>query len=168
MLNQQTQTKKFPISFQTASVLTAASLLLIGFVLYVWMELATHSMLYPWLATGVFAAFFALPALILLWRAPWQTKLAFIGIFLLAILLVRNLDWNTRKPFLRGLDSIRQGMTVEQADAAMQGFMRGPATGISEYGTVNYRHTDEGWGNSDIGLVTFADGVVSKVEYMPD
>jgi hypothetical protein len=46
--------------------------------------------------------------------------------------------------------------------------MRGPAQGISEYGTVVYRHTDEGWGNADIGLITFRNGQVVKAEYSPD
>lgn len=168
MLNQQTRTNHFPISFNAASNLTAASLLLIGFVLYVWLELATHSMFYPWIATAAFAAFFALPALLLLWRAPWRIKLALLGSFLLLILFVRNLDWNTRKPFLRGLDSIHAGMTTAQVDTAMKGFLRGPAGGISKYGTVSYRHTDEGWGNADIGVVTFANGLVTRVEYLPD
>ena len=50
----------------------------------------------------------------------------------------------------------------------MRGFVRGPQTGISEYGTVSFRHTDEGWGNADIGLVTFEGGNVVKVEYLAD
>lgn len=168
MLNQQTRTNIFPFSFATASLLTAASLLLIGFVLYVWLELATHSMFYSWAATAAFAAFFALPAVILLWRAPRRIRLALIGSFLLLILLLRNLDWNTRKPFLRGLDNVQVGMTAVQVDTAMHGLMRVPASGTSEYGTVNYRHTDEGWGNADVGVVTFKNGLVSKVEYLPD
>ncbi len=168
MLNQQAQSNKFHLSYQTASLLAAASLLAIGFALYLWMELATHSMFYPLVATAAFAAFFALPALLLLWRAPWHTKLALIASFLLLILVVRNLEWNTRKPFLRGLDTVQVGMTPAQVDATMQGFMRGPAEGISEHGTVVYRHTDEGWGNADIGLITFGDGQVVKVEYLPD
>lgn len=168
MLNPQTRANNFPISFNTASVLAAASLLLLGFVAYTGLELATHSMFYPRLATAAFAAFFALPALVLLWRAPRRTTLLLIGGFLLLILLVRNLEWNTRKPFLRGLENVQAGMTIAQTDAAMQGFLRSPANGISEYGTVNYRHTEQGWGNADVGVVTFAGKVVSKVEYLPD
>lgn len=168
MLNPQTRTNNFPISFATASILTAASLLLIGFVLYVGLELATHSMFYPWIATAAFSAFFALPALVLLWRAPRRMKLVLIGSFLLLILVIRNLDWNTRKPFLRGLDNVQVGMTIAQADVPMQGFIRSPVGGISEYGTVNYRHTEESWGNADVGVVTFADGFVTRVEYLPD
>ena len=125
-------------------------------------------MFYPLVATGMFAAFFALPSLLLLWRAPLRVKLAFISTFLLLILLVRNVEWNSRKPFLRALDAVQVGMTTKQVDATMRGFVRGPQTGISEYGTVSFRHTDEGWGNADIGLVTFEGGNVVKVEYLAD
>jgi hypothetical protein len=156
------------VLLRNSSLITAIALLAIGFALYLWFEIAGHSMLYPLVATGAFAAFFALPALLLLWRAPWRTKLALISTFLLLILLVRNFEWNTRKPFLRAMNTVQMGMTPAQVDAAMRGFMRGPAQGISEYGTVVYRHTDEGWGNADIGLITFGDGQVAKVEYSPD
>lgn len=60
MLNPQIQTRKYTLSFATASLLTAASLLPVGLVLYVWLKLATHSMFYLWTATAAFAAFFAL------------------------------------------------------------------------------------------------------------
>jgi hypothetical protein len=152
----------------TASVSTAASLLLIGLVVYVWMEWATHSMFYSLPVTAGFAAFFAIPALVLLWRAPLRVKLALVSTFLLLILAVRNVEWNSRKPFLRALERVQVGMTVEQMDAVMRGFVRGPQQSVSEFGTVGFRHTDEGWGNADIGLVTLADGIVVKVEYLPD
>jgi len=35
-------------------------------------------------------------------------------------------------------------------------------------GTSTYRHTNEGWGNSDWGVVTFEDGRVVQTEFMPD
>lgn len=132
------------------------------------MEIATHSMSYPLAATGMFAAFFALPALLLLWRAPLRVKLAFISTFLLLILVVRNFEWNSRKPFLRALDAVQGGMTAEQVDVTMRGFVRAPRTGISEYGTVSFRHTEEGWGDADVGVVTFVGDKVLKVEFMGD
>lgn len=168
MVNSQTQIRNFQFTFRNASIITAALLLAVGFGLYVWMEVATHSMFYPLAATGMFAAFFALPALVLLWRAPLRVKLAFISTFLLLILVVRNVEWNSRKPFLRALDAVQVGMTAEQVDAAMRGFVRAPRTGISDYGTVSFRHTDEGWGNADVGLVTFEGERVVKVEFLGD
>lgn len=168
MVHQQLRPNCSRLSFDTVCVITGGALLVVGFVLYVWMELATHSMLFSLTATGPFAAFFALPSLLLLWRAPLRLKFAFISTFLLLILVVRNIEWNSRKPFMDALNQIQTGMTVAQADAVMRGFMGGPHAGFSEYGTVGYRHTDEGWGNADIGLVTFGDGRVVKVEYLPD
>jgi len=132
------------------------------------MDLATHSMFYPLWVTALFAAFFAVPALVLLWRSPLRVKLALVSTFLLLILVVRNVEWNSRKLFLDSLGHLQAGMTLAQVDAVMRGFVRGPQAGISDYGTVGYRHTDEGWGNADVGLVTFADGQVVKVEYLPD
>jgi hypothetical protein len=35
-------------------------------------------------------------------------------------------------------------------------------------GTIVYRHTNEGWGDSDWGMVEFAGGKVVKVEFSPD
>ncbi len=166
MVTQQMRQNKFQLSFHNASVMTAASLLLIGFVVYVWMEIATYSLFYPLVATGAFAAFFALPALLLLWRAPLRVKLVLVSTFLLMILIVRNVEWNSRKPFLRALDQVHAGVTTEQVDAAMRGFVRGPQTGISEFGTVSFRHTDEGWGNADVGLMTFGEGRVVRVELL--
>lgn len=168
MALQESQGNKFHISFAGASIVTAVSVLVIGLGLYVWMEVATHSMFYPLAATGMFAGFFALPALLLVWRAPRRVKLALIGTFLLLIVVVRNVEWNSRKPFLRALDAVHTGMTTEQVDVTMRGLVRGPQAGVSEYGTVSFRHTDEGWGNADIGLVTFAEGRVVKVEYLGD
>ncbi|TAH48649.1 MAG: hypothetical protein EYC68_20290 [Chloroflexota bacterium] len=168
MVNSQTQIRNFQFTFRNASIITAALLLAVGFVLYVWMEVATHSMFYPLAATGAFAAFFDLPALLLLWRAPLRVKFAFISTFLLLILVVRNVEWNSRKPFLRALDAVQVGMTTEQVDAAMRGFVRVLQTGISDYGTVNFRHTDEGWGNADVGVVTFRNARVVRVEFLGD
>jgi hypothetical protein len=39
---------------------------------------------------------------------------------------------------------------------------------VSAEGRINYRHTTEGWGDSDWGLVTFQAGRVSQVEFLPD
>jgi hypothetical protein len=96
MVNSQIRANQFHLSFHNASIVTAAFLLFVGFVLYMCLEVATHSMFYPLVATGMFAAFFGLPALLLLWRAPLSVKLAFISTFLLLILVVRNVEWNQR------------------------------------------------------------------------
>ena len=150
------------------SKIVAAFLLAVGFLVYLWLEVMSHSMFYPLVATAAFAAFFALPAFILLCRASWRLKLGLTGVFLLLIFVVRVVECNTRKPFLNALDHIQNGMTSSQVDATMRGFMRSPQTGVLSDGQVGFRHTQDGWGDADVGLVTFADGRVVKVEYLPD
>jgi len=75
-------------------------------------------------------------------------------------------------------------MTESQVDQVMSGYMKGyyggPPPSFREYepefdeqgkivtGWVTYRHTDEGWGNSDWGTVTLEDGYVVHIEFSPD
>jgi hypothetical protein len=73
-------------------------------------------------------------------------------------------------------------MTPDLVDQIMAGYMReagvGPlnsetqttldAQGRSYTGSVTYRHTNEGWGNSDWGVVTFEDGRVVQTRFLPD
>jgi hypothetical protein len=168
MVTLPVPTQKFHLNYNTAALIVATSLLLFGLVLYIAFEILTHSMFYRLWITAGFAAFFGVPALVLLWNQPPRVKLALISTFLLLILVTRTIDWNSRKPFLRALDSVQPGMTAAQVDAAMGTFMRFPRVGVTEQGSVGYRHTEEGWGNADIGLVTFDGGRVVKVEYFPD
>ena len=35
-------------------------------------------------------------------------------------------------------------------------------------GNVSYTHTEEKWGNSDIGVITFQDGLVVETKFLPD
>ena len=100
--------------------------------------------------------------------------------FLLVVFSVRFVDWNSRKPFLRDLYSIKEGMTPAQVERIMGAYIEGggrpldsPANEVDERGemvtgTVTYRHTDEGWGDSDWGVVTFENGRVVDVEFLPD
>lgn len=156
---------RFQISFHTAAVLSATLLLASGIFLYVWLDAATHSLFYPLNVTAMFAAFFVLPALVLLWHAPWRVKFALVSTFLLAILLVRNFEWNTRKEFLRDLAFVESGMTRMQVKNIMHAYFENQT---SDANTLAFRHTNEGWGNADIGLVTFANGRVVHVEFWGD
>lgn len=168
MVRPETLESMPKITYNTAAVITAAALLAIGGALYIAFELTTHSMFYALPVTLGFAAFFAFPALILLRRSPRRLQFVLIGSYLVLILVVRNVEWNTRKPFLRALETVHAGMTVEQVDTAMRGFVRSPQAGLSEAGTVGFRHTDAGWGDADVGLVTLAGGHVVRVEYLAD
>lgn len=159
---------KFHFSFNTAAVITAVFLLAFGGIMYVWLDVGTHSLFYPLYVTGLFAAFFALPALVLMWRSPLRVKFALISTFLLFILVVRNVEWNSRKPFLRNLGDVQTGMTRPQVENIMHAYSRSPTTGVSKENIIAFRHTNEGWGDSDIGVVKFQDGRVIQVEFLAD
>ena len=97
---------------------------------------------------------------------------------------VRFVDWNTRKPFLKSLYRIREGMVPAQVDQIMSDYGGGCYGGSAAIlkpsgcefneqgeivtGCVTYTHTKEGWGNSDWGTVYFEDGVVVSTEFSPD
>jgi hypothetical protein len=93
---------------------------------------------------------------------------------------LRWVNWNSRKPFLRDPYSVRVGMAPSQVEAIMGKYLRGtgwPPNTVADRsakgelafpGTVVYRHTNEGWGDSDWGMVEFAGGKVVNVEFSPD
>jgi hypothetical protein len=99
-------------------------------------------------------------------------------------LTISTINWNSRKPFLRDLYRIKEGMTAAQVEQTMGDYMTGggvPAgspgirldgrlieQGATATGTISYRHTNEGWGNSDWGVVTFEGGRVVDVWFSPD
>jgi hypothetical protein len=92
-----------------------------------------------------------------------------------AVFAVRFIDWDSRKPFLRDFNQIQMGMTAEEVDSVMAGYIKytGPFAAMSvqgevQTGAVSYRHTAEGWGDSDIGLITFAGGRVIGRTFYPD
>ncbi len=131
-----------------------------------------------------YAAFWILVGALLLARRPRREKTLILVLFAVVLLSVRFVDWNSRKPFLRDFNWIKEGMTEAQVDRIMDGYMKGYCGGppplLREYepefdeqgkiitGWVTYRHTDEGWGDSDWGEVTFEDGRVVETRFLPD
>jgi hypothetical protein len=75
-------------------------------------------------------------------------------------------------------------MTESQVDQIMDGYIKeyggGPPPSLRAYeprfdeqgsivtGWVTYRHTDEGWGDSDWGEVTFEDRHVVETRFLHD
>jgi len=129
---------------------------------------------------AIYTAFWVLVGALLLYGRPMREILLILTLFVMVAFSVRFIDWNSRKPFLKDFYRIREGMTPAQVEQIMGDYMKGggaplgsPRTELNEQeeivtGTVTYRHTDEGWGNSDWGVVTFEDGRVVEIEFLPD
>ena len=129
---------------------------------------------------AIYTAFWVLFGALLLYGRPMRQTLLILGLFVMVAFSVRFVDWNSRKPFLKDFYRIREGMTPAQVEQIMGDYMIGggaplgsPKTDLNERGeivtgTVTYRHTDEGWGNSDWGVVTFENGRVVQTEFLPD
>jgi hypothetical protein len=157
----------------------------LGFALalYVILDRALSVSVYWWFA-ALYAVFWLLVLLLLLWGAPARRKVLILGSLALIVVSMRFVDWNSRKPFLRDLHRIKLGMTAAQVDQIMGGYMTGGAVspgnpgirldgrlveqGEQATGMISYRHTTEGWGNSDFGEVTFVNGRVVNVHFSPD
>jgi hypothetical protein len=104
------------------------------------------------------------------WAIPRRRNLVALALFVTAISFAQAIDWNSRKPFLRALDRVQAGMQITEVDRVMAAYMRSPSTSgvLNASGQVIYRHTDEGWGNADWGVVTYEHDRVVKVEFLPD
>jgi len=133
----------------------------------------------------IYGAFWLLVGALLLTGRRMRDKLLILGLFVIILFFLRSVDWNSRKPFLRSLYRIEDGMSESQVEQIMNGYTKtyggGPPTWDPEYreyeydesgglvtGWVTYRHTDEGWGDSDWGVVAFENGLVAGVEFLPD
>ena len=145
----------------------------------------TYSVSVYWQFVAIYAAFCVLVGLLLLVGSPKREKLLILGLLVIVLFSLRFVDWNSRKSFLRDLYRIQEGMSLEQVEEIMGEYMGGaccPAESLArsdekEPGEPEqmappdrlvYRHTDEGWGDSDWGEVHFENGRVAKVRYLPD
>jgi hypothetical protein len=129
---------------------------------------------------AAYAAFWVLVGALLLYRRPTREKVITLLLFVVVLCSVRFVDWNSRKPFLRDFQRIREGMTRVEVERIMGRYTVGDGRPIGSptaavdaqgnilTGTVTYRHTDEGWGDSDWGVVTFESGRVVETQFMPD
>ena len=128
-----------------------------------------------WRFVGVYAGFWVLAGVLLLPSRPLGLKLGILAVLVLVLFALRTVDWNSRKPFLRDLYSVAEGMTAAQVESSMGEYIRSDGDNVRYdpsgqilAGTVTFRHTDEGWGDSDWGVVTFEDGRVVEVQFLPD
>jgi hypothetical protein len=153
---------------------------LVGFLIWIALstflvlDLAGSVSLYP-LILAIYAVGTIVVVLVLLHPRPTREKALVVAVLLPIIFSVRAIDWNSRKPFLRDLRQVEVGMTLAQVDEIMEGY--GHETGSLTYvdgqrslvsGTLSYWHSSEDWGNSDIGILTFEQGHVIDVRFLPD
>ena len=123
---------------------------------------------------AIYIAFWFLVGALLLRGSPTRHKLLILGLFVVIVFSVRFVNWTTLKPFLKDFYSIKEGMTPAQVEQIMGSYIIGDGkTEINEQGeivagSITYRHTNEGWGDSDWGVATFEDGRVVEIEFLPD
>ena len=135
--------------------------------LYLVLDKGAAITLYP-VAVALFCGLALLALLPLLYGRQRAMQIVVPIALLGAMLALQFVNWDSRKPFIRALNRVEVGMTIEQVDALMTGYMRSPAQGSGGETSIGYRHTDEGWGNSDIGLITIVDGRVATRQFLPD
>ena len=144
----------------------------------------------------IYGACWTLPFLPALLHRPSVLKCAVYGVFVASLVVLYAVPWNSRKVFLRDLDRVRPGMTVEDVESIMGSYMKGtgwpagPAASsdtLTEVGTditlktsvsrsgqleiddsIVYRHSNDDAFNSDWGIVQFNDGKVVQTTFMPD
>ena len=116
----------------------------------------------------------ALVGALLLRGVSARRRVLILSLSVIAVLCVRFVDWNSRKPFLKDLYSVKAGMTPAQVEEVMGRYVVGSGQtesierGEMVAGSVSYRHTQEAWGNSDWGTITFEGGRVVSVDFSPD
>jgi hypothetical protein len=111
--------------------------------------------------------------------------LAVIGLVIGAL---HQVDWTSRKPFLRDFARIRAGMTEAEVRQIMTGYLVGtgwpalpldpaansagrpapPAHELTLRNSIVFRHSNDGRFNSDWGIVRFSQGKVAETEFSPD
>jgi len=175
------------------SVLTVAAVSLLAAALAALLEVgaaicasAAMFTIYGLFWTGVLAPF--------LLRHPTRITYAMYLGLIVCLAILYLVPWNTRKPFLRDLEKVQVGMTVDQAEEIMSRYMKGtgwilptssgkltdvrsgvtlqtsnaPSGELMIQNSITYRHSNLGAFNSDWGVVKFKDGRVEGKIFMPD
>ncbi len=127
-------------------------------------------------------------------RAAPRPRTALLCVYALAVGVMPWVDWDSRKPFLRDLYSVKPGMERAQVEAIMGKYIHGTGWPANPYSTgegvlrtdslsgsayptvaspngqlelkdcIVYRHRQD----SDWGVVRFREGRVVSVEFLPD
>jgi hypothetical protein len=171
---------------RTAKLRHALLAIAIWFALSIYLVLdVVFSVSVYWQFVAIYTAFWVLIGALLLVGSPGREKLLTLGLFVVVLFSLRAIEWNSRKPFLKDLYLVKEGMTIEQVEQLMGNYMGGicyPAhplglpAGRSAAETEElalpdravYRHTNEGWGDSDWGEIRFEEGRVVEIRFLPD
>ena len=155
-------------------VLSAGLLLLIALGIFIIFDLEIALSINTYI-TLAYAAFWLIIGYLILRQHPKRYKLSLLAIFLTAILVIYSIDWNSRKPFLRDFHRIEIGMTATQVDQMMKNYIKfiGPTTQLNAQGDIlagkiSYRHTRQGWGDSDVIILTIENSQIVEISYYPD
>jgi hypothetical protein len=158
----------------TGSTVGAIFILLAAMALYLLFDLIAAVSLNIVISGGFALVALAL-GLYIFEPLPVRKKLLLGGLLFMAVFSLRFVDWDSRKQFLRDFYQVQPGMTIDEVDEVMTGydkyispFVSRTSQGTVQTGAVSYQHTMEGWGDSDIGLITFAGGRVLARTYYPD
>jgi hypothetical protein len=134
---------------------------------------------------AIYAAFWVLVGALLLVGSSRREKLLILGLIMVVLFSVRAVDWNSRKPFLKDFRRVREGMTVEQVEQIMADYLvetcypihplglpgGSPAVDTDELTLPDcmvYRHTNEDWGDSDLGEIRLEKGRVVEIQFLSD
>ena len=167
------------ISTETTYCLVLAGFVWLGIILDVFA--GRSSLLTP---LPALILFFSLP----LWAIARASRRRWMiwanSICLLMLLILIATPWHPRKRFVRDLESIAVGATVNEVETIMGSYLKGRGakwlqTQAPSYpegtrrtaatGTMTYRWNDsDGRYDSDWGLVTFENGRVKRTEFAPD
>lgn len=98
-----------------------------------------------------------------LW-SPDRIKAMLFLVLVVGMLTLRLVPFTLTTTFLADLAKVEPGMTVEEVDAIMAGYMRGGG----KNGTLCFRFSELPAHNASIGCVYFAHGLVTHTDYFPD
>jgi hypothetical protein len=108
-------------------------------------------------------------------RAHRKIHMVLIASYIAALIIGWNLDWSPAKPFYRFYSGIRVGMTVPEVQQRLdQSFPpNGPypkprTEGTSSDGQIRQLYRLEPPLSAELITVEFAQGRVTKTEYLPD
>jgi len=134
---------------------------LVLFVLLSWVALCAYlvldllfaiSLSYRFVA--LYGAFWVLVGALLLYDRTLYSKLVVLALLVLVLWSVRFVNWYIRETGGGPPGSESQYQYDQQGEIVS--------------GWVTYRHTDKGWGDSDLGVVTVREGRVTEAEFLPD